>query len=226
MPDSVETSPAYAAAVADLLGMLAYAELAACARLAADSDLAPTVSARVALARMAGAELAHHDLLAARIVELGADPEEVMAPYAEAFAAFHDRTRPSTWLEAVVKAYVGDGIAEDFGREIAAFADPRSREVIEGSLSDEARNAVLVDLARAGMTADPQAIGRLALWGRRLHGEAISSAQAAAAERDGLTALLTGQFGGAGLDLARLGELFARLATRHTDRMAALGLDA
>lgn len=226
MPDSLAERPDFRSAVADLLGMLAYGELAACSRLGADAEMAPTVRGREVFARLAGAELGHYERLTTRMRHLGADPHERMAPYVENFAAFHDRTRPSTWLEAVVKAYVGDGIAADFSREIAEFVDPESRAVILDVMSDEERSSVLVTLAQDGMTADPQASGRLALWGRRLHGEAITQAQSAAAERESLAALLTGQFGGAGLDLARLGELFARLAARHTERMERLGLSA
>lgn len=213
-------------ATAELLGMLAYGELTACSRLGADAELAPSVRGREVFARLAAAELRHYDLLAARVRELGHDPEALMEPYAASFARFHERTRPNTWLEAVVKAYVGDGIADDFSREIAALLDPVSAEVIRAAMADEGRSAALVSMAREGMDADPLAAGRLALWGRRLHGEAISQAQSVAAHREALAALLTGQLGEHGLDLARLGELFARLATRHTERMEHLGLSA
>ena len=53
-----------------------------------------------------------------------------MAPFQETFSAFHDRTRPSTWLEGLIKSYVGDGIATDFYREVAAYVDPKTRELI------------------------------------------------------------------------------------------------
>ena len=39
------------------------------------------------------------------------------------FDAFHAHTAPRDWLEGLVKAYVGDGLAADFYREIAAFLD-------------------------------------------------------------------------------------------------------
>ena len=185
--------PEYRAAIADLLGMLALGELAAFSRLAADAEMAPAIEDREAFARLALTEFTHYELLAARVREFGYEPAAVMSPYAEGFAAFHERTRPSTWLATV---------------------------------AHEERSTVLLDLARRGMAADAHVSGRLALWGRRLHGEAITQAQVVAAQRESLAALLTDQFGGPGLDLARLGELFARLADRHTDRMALLGLTA
>ena len=98
-------------AVVDLLAVLAYAELTAFDRLAEDARLAPTLTGRAALARMAAAEIAHHVRLTDRLAELGSDPAAAMAPFTSALDTFHESTRPSTWLEGLVKAYVGDGLA-------------------------------------------------------------------------------------------------------------------
>ena len=51
-----------------------------------------------------------------------------------------------------------------------------------------ARFDEVVDRVRAAINADPRVGGRLALWGRRLVGEALSQAQRVAAERDALVA--------------------------------------
>jgi rubrerythrin len=123
-------------AVVDLLGGLAYAELTAFDRLAEDARLAPTLSGRAALARMAAAEIGHHGRLTARLTELGADPDRAMTPFVRALDAFHENTRPRTWLEGMVKAYVGDGLAADFYREIAAFLPSPDRELVEEVLAD------------------------------------------------------------------------------------------
>ena len=101
------TTRAARSAVVELLGALAYAELTAFDRLAEDARLAPTLAGRAALARMAAAEIAHHGRLTDRLAELGVDPQEAMAPFVSALDAFHEGTRPSTWLEGLVKAYVG-----------------------------------------------------------------------------------------------------------------------
>jgi len=69
---------------------------------------------------------------------------------------------------------------------------------------------------------DRTAGGRLALWGRRLLGEALSQAQAVAVERDAMSALLVG----GGVDLAEVGQMFTRLTDNHTARMQALGLQS
>ena len=77
---------------------------------------------------------------------------------------------------------------------------------------------------RDATPADPRVSGRLALWGRRLVGEALSQAQQVAAERDALTTLLVGGGTFPGADLAELGRMFARLTDEHTRRMQRLGL--
>ncbi len=77
---------------------------------------------KTALAEMAVAEFGHFQLLRGRIEELSADPQDVMQPFVAAVDAFHARTAPSDWLEGLVKAYVGDGIAADFYRAVAAGA--------------------------------------------------------------------------------------------------------
>lgn len=55
-------------------------------------------------------------------------------------------------------------------------------------------------------------------------GEALTQAQRVAADRDALTALMTGEVDRPGMDLAAIGRLFTRLAENHTARMDALGL--
>ncbi|MGI9196884.1 MAG: ferritin-like fold-containing protein, partial [Candidatus Nanopelagicales bacterium] len=105
--DDAFADPAYRAAVVDLLGVLAYGELMAFERLAADAALAPTIDDEAHLAAMANAEYRHFARLRDRLVDLGADPAEAMAPFREPLERFHAMTAPSDWLEGLVKAYVG-----------------------------------------------------------------------------------------------------------------------
>ncbi len=79
---------------------------------------------------------------------------------------------------------------------------------------------------RTGIAEDPRLGGRLALWGRRLMGEALIQGQRVAAERDAMTALLAGGIDRPGLDLAAIGRMFTRLTERHAARMEELGLDS
>ncbi len=208
-------------AVVDLLGVLAYAELTAFDRLAEDARLAPTLTGRAALARMAAAEIAHHVRLTERLAELGADPAAAMTPFTSALDTFHESTRPSTWLEGLVKAYVGDGLAADFYREIAAFLPEPDRALVLDVLHDTGHADFAVREVRAAIAADRRLAGRLALWGRRLVGEAITRSQAVIAEHDRLADLIISGTG----DLAGVGRLIERITSAHTERMTALGLN-
>lgn len=225
-PAETVVDPAYRQAVIDLLGALAYGQITAFSRLAADSDLAPNLSAKAELARMAVVEFGSFDLLRERLLELGAAPEDAMEPFVAAIDAFHERTAPSTWLESLVKAYVGDGIASDFYREISAFLDPGTHDLVTRVLAGSGHAAFAVREVRAAIAADPRVAGRLALWGRRLVGEALSQAQRVAADRDGLASLLVGSADRPGADLAELVMMFGRLTEQHSRRMGALGLSA
>ncbi len=220
------SDPVYLAAVIDLLGAIAYGEMSAFERLAEDAKMAPGLPDKVELARMASTEFAHFEGLRLRLTALGADPFEAMAPFVAPFEAFHRRTAPSDWLEGLVKAYVGDGLAADFYREIAAFLDADTRTIIVDSLADAGQSVFVVDRVRAAIAADPRLGGRLALWGRRLMGEALSQAQRVAADRDALSALLAGGVDRPGMDLAAIGRLFTRLTENHSQRMESLGLSA
>jgi hypothetical protein len=208
-------------AVVDLLGALAYAELTAFDRLAEDARLAPTLSGRAALARMAAAEIGHHGRLTDRIAELGVNPANAMAPFVSALDTFHNSTRPSTWLEGLVKAYVGDGLAADFYREIAAFLPAADRALVEDVLADTGHADFAVREVRAAVGANRRLVGRLSLWARRLVGEAMSQSQAVIAEHDRLAELIIGGTG----DLSGVGRLIERITAAHTERMKALGLN-
>jgi hypothetical protein len=218
--------PGYRAAVVDLLAAIAYGEISAFERLAEDAKLSPTLEDKVALAAMAAAQVGHVARLHDRLAELGADAYAAMAPFREPIEAFHRHTAPSDWHEGLVKAYVGDGLAADFYREIAAFLDAGTRELIVACLEDAGHSAFVVDRVRADIARDARLGGRLALWGRRLMGEALSQAQRVAAERDALSALLAGGVDRPGLDLAALGRMFTRMTERHAQRMQDLGLDS
>lgn len=218
--------PAYTQAVIDLLGAIAYGELTAFERLAEDAKLAPTLADKVAIGSMAAAEFSHLERLLDRLVELGTDPYAAMQAFKDGFDDFHAHTRPADWYEGLIKAYVGDGLAADFYREIAAYLDPDTRDLIVAALADAGHSAFVVDRVRAGIVEDPRLGGRLALWGRRLMGEALTQAQRVAADRDALSALLAGGVDRPGLDLAALGRMFTRLTDNHDQRMADLGLDA
>lgn len=198
---------------------MAYGELLAFDRLAADARLAPDLRRRAALSEMAAAEIAHYRWIADRITALGVTPDEAMGPYVEALRAYHDSTEPKDWLEAVTKAYVGDAISDDFLREIAGGLDGPDRRLILDVLHDSRYAEFAATEIRAAVEADPRVANRLSMWARRLVGEALSQAgRVAAADRGALTALISRE----GVDVP---ALFRRLTDAHTARMTAAGLN-
>lgn len=216
--------PVYRAAVVDLLGAVAYGEISAFERMTEDARMAPTLDDKVALLTMANTQFAKVAPVRERLSAMGVDPDRAMAPFHDAFESFHSYTAPADWWESLVKAYVGDGLANDFYREFAGFLDADTRELVVSTLEDGGRADFVVDRVRSGIAADPKLAGRLALWGRRLMGEALAQAQHVAFEREALAELLAG---GRipGFDLARASEIFTRITTRHIERMGSLGLD-
>jgi hypothetical protein len=219
-PD-VQAPDPVANGVLDLLGLVAYAQLVAFFRITDDAARAVSLTDKAALAEMAVAEFGHFQLLRGRLEELQADPDAVMGPFVAAVDDFHARTVPADLLEGLVKAYVGDGIAADFYRTVATLLDAPTQSLVLEVLADTGHSAFVIDAVRAAIAADPRVAGRLALWARRLVGEAFGQAQRVAAERESLARLLAD---GSRSQLGDIGRMFARLTDAHADRMAALGL--
>jgi len=215
------SSPPAPETVVDLLGVLAYGELLAFDQMATDARLAPDIQRRAILSEMAGAEIANYRRLVDRIAALGHDPERAMTPFVAALGAYHEQTPPHDWLEALAKAYIGEGIADDFYREVAALLASPDRELVLEVLHDTRYADFAAEELRTAIAADPKIANRLALWARRLVGEALSQAQRVAAEHESLADLvITGSS-----DLAGIAALFKRLTTAHTARMASVGLN-
>ena len=205
--------------VDELFALLAYGEVAAFYRLTDEAKMAPDLRGRINMARMAAAEMAHYELLHDALEARGVDVLPAMSRYAPTLENYHRLTLPSTWMEALVKTYIGDALAADFYRQIADVLPAEVAGVVHQVMAETKHSQFVVGDVRAAVTASERQRSRLALWARRLLGEAITQAQYVLAERDELVDLVMAKGG-----LSQIGEFFDRLQQTHADRMHELGL--
>ncbi len=208
-------------AIGKLFAVLLAGEFAAFHRLIEESAMAPDVPSRIAIARMAASEVGHFDRLAERVEAMtGLGAAEAVERYRSVFDQYHRATTPKTWYEALVKAYVGDGLAADFYAELSDMLPPDSQAVMAEVMSETANSQFAREQVRAAVEADPSIKSALVLWGRRLLGEAITHAQWVLAAEEEVTDLL---FAGAS-SLTGVAGFFDVVAGKHAERMADLGL--
>ncbi|WP_044516776.1 ferritin-like fold-containing protein, partial [Mycolicibacterium septicum] len=119
-----------------------------------------------------------------------------------------------------VKTYIGDALAADFYLEIADALPEQVASVVRAVLSETGHSQFVVAEVRAAVTASDRQRHRLALWARRLLGEAVTQAQFVLADHDELVDLVMSS----GEGLTQLAEFFSRLQNTHQSRMQELGL--
>jgi hypothetical protein len=206
--------------VNELFAVLAYGEVAAFYRLTDEARMAPDLRGRISMASMAAAEMGHYELLHDALESRGVDVLSAISKYASALDGYHRLTTPSTWLEALVKTYVGDSLAADFYLQIADALPDEVADVVRATMSETGHSQFVVAEVRAAVTKSARQRSRLALWSRRLLGEAITQAQYVLAEHDELVDLVVSRTDG----LTQLGSFFDRLQKTHDERMRELGL--
>lgn len=206
--------------VNELFAVLAYGEVAAFYRLTDEARMAPNLQGRISMASVAAAEMGHYALLRDALESRGVDVVQAMSKYVSALENYHRLTMPRTWLEALVKTYVGDALAADFYLEIADVLSDEVADVVRAALSETGHSQFVVAEVRAAVTSSSKQRSRLALWSRRLLGEAITQAQYLLADHDELADLVVSGTGG----LTQIGNFFERLQHTHDQRMCELGL--
>ncbi|GAA1887899.1 tRNA-(MS[2]IO[6]A)-hydroxylase (MiaE)-like [Williamsia serinedens] len=206
--------------VTALFGVLLAGEIAAFYRLTAEAAMAPDLRGRVAMAQMAGAEMVHFEILAEELGRRGHDIGDTVEHYAPVLDRYHGSTTPNTWLESMVKAYIGDGLAADFYLEVAHTLPHDAEAIVQKVMAETGHSEFAREQVRAAVAADPDLTSPLRLWGRRLLGEAITQAQHVLASEEALTDVLFSE----AADLGRVSAFFESIQDRHAARMRDLDL--
>jgi hypothetical protein len=132
---------------------------------------------------------------------------------------------------------------------VAELVDAQTRELVLQVLADTGHAEFVIARVRAAIAADPQLGGRLALWARRLVGEALAQAYRVVADRRSLAGLLAGASAAQAsaaqasaeetsaeeasaeeasdappAQLGDIGRMLALMTDAHAQRMASLGL--
>lgn len=193
----------------NVVGLIAYATLAAMTRLAKDGDGAPTISAHIEHAHMSARAYVVFSQLELWAQHRSVDLQGVAGQYKGIFDDLDARTRPDTWWERSVKTYVTIGILADFLQEVAT-----RRELFPGAIDwDLGQNEWERD-ALAPLTAeDGQLQARLSLWARRVAGEVF-----------GVILLLLDEHPDLLLQPLDKPGIIEMLSARHCERMAQLHL--
>ncbi|MEX2420684.1 MAG: ferritin-like fold-containing protein [Actinomycetota bacterium] len=203
-------------AIGQLLAALTAGERLAALRARENADLAPDQRARAVQLGTADHEDRNFELVAARLAEVGSP--EMTERFQPFFETFHEHTRPSDWVEAQTLHYVGDALVSEFAESLAGKLDPISEEVVRSVLGDrEAEEAFALDELTRAMQEDPSQKERIALFARRISGEALTQTARALDAAQALRGLLGGATG------EKL--LLLELLENHRVRLDRLGID-
>lgn len=228
--DAAATRAAEVADAVEVLGLVASVEHQAFARFADDSRQAPGLEQALALSRLAARCTERRDRVLARIDALGGDGTAALERFGGVLAEFDARTPSSTWAERLLKAYVGYGVADDFCRLVARGLDDESAALVREVLDDASRTELAVRELDEACAGDDVLSSRLALWGRRLVGEALGVVQRVAQRPEVARVLDRAGAGGEDASAERAATtpttVFNELTAEHTRRMSRLHLTA
>lgn len=199
----------------EVLARAAYVQLTIFEDLARTVMIAPTTKAKAAIAGAAAASLARHGVLVRELAALGVDAGAAMEAYRPVVDRFQRLTAGADWHEAALTCHLAGGFLDDLFAALAAGLPEGLSQRVAGAYDDRPAEAVFVELLSAAMTENPRLAARLALWGRRILGDALLVA------RDAL-----GVAAGDAQGTLRVEPAFSELIAQHTRRMDALGLSA
>ena len=193
-------------------GAAIYAALAELERLATLLPLAPSLADRMGVAEVIAQRHGRYRELLDRFGEAG-DPRPAMAAAAPALDDARRRVESTDWWEALAATLLGAALTDELfeilvggpiGAAAAAAAEPERIGEASAGVDANADEEWAARRLRAALAEDAVLAARIAMWGRRLVGEAI---------------VLAREFGG-----ERYPELADKLAVSHARRLEDLGL--
>ena len=201
--------------VVSYLGQVAYFELAVFETLSRAVSESPTLASKEGLSAVAGDALAKHHGVVAELRKLKVDPASAMEPFAASIDRFEELTRGNDWLETLVSVYITGGFLDDFFQRLVGGLPKALAVRVQTLIEPDREAAIIVEQLQQAIAADSRVASRLALFGRRLLGDAILLARNAIAGS-----------GDKAHDEARMEPVFTELIAAHSRRMDALGFTA
>lgn len=179
---------------------------------------APSLESRVVLAEVVRIHAARASDFARILESEPVDAAEAMRPYAETTRSFAAAIEGADWYEQVLALHVVSGLLVDFFVAIAPGLPSDDRDAMLRTLRSESTHALLVGLLQQAIEATPRLSDRLAVWGRRIVGDALLQMYLAVNGPDDAGRAVPSQ--------PRLEPAFNDIVASHTRRMDELGLTA
>lgn len=179
---------------------------------------APSLESRVALVEAVRIHAARAAAFARVLESEPVDAADAMRPYAETTRSFADAIDGADWYEQVLALHVASGLLVDFFVAIAPGLPADDRDAMLRALRSETTHPLLVGLLQQAIEATPRLSDRLAVWGRRIVGDALLQMYLAVNGPDDAGRAVPSQ--------PRLEPAFNDIVASHTRRMDELGLTA
>ncbi|WP_051222865.1 ferritin-like fold-containing protein [Agrococcus lahaulensis] len=209
-----DVRPALVPFVGQALGL----ELDLVAKAGRVLQAAPSAEAQVALSEVVRI-LATRATAFARILEgEGVEAQDAMRPFADSTREFSRLIAGADWYEELLAVHVVSGLLEDFFVAVVPGLPEDDQDAMLRALRGESAHPQLVKLLQAAIEQTPRLSDRLAVWGRRLVGDALLQMYLAVNGPDDAGRAVPSQ--------QRLEPAFNDIVASHTRRMDELGLTA
>lgn len=209
-----DVRPALVPFVGQALGL----ELELVAKAGRVLEQAPSLDARAALADVVRIHASRARAFARILESEDVEADAAIEPFADSIRGFARAIEGADWYEQLLALHVVSGLLEDFFVAIVPGLPEEDRDAMLRALRGESTHPQLVRLLRLAIEGTPRLSDRLAVWGRRLVGDALLQMYLAVNGPD--------QTGRAMPSQQRLEPAFNDIVASHTRRMDELGLTA